>query len=122
MDTDGAVWSRWVRKRVKGKGTGKGAAYELDASRSRELRAAPTAKRKYAQVCLRRTDGTRSPHLVHALVLNTFVRDAPAGCQCRHLNGDRSDNRLANLTWGTSKENHADRLGHAATRREDRAP
>jgi hypothetical protein len=48
----------------------------------------------------------------HALVLTAFVGDRPIGAQTRHLNGIRSDNRLANLAWGSAVENHADKVRH----------
>lgn len=45
--------------------------------------------------------------LVHHLVLNSFVGPAN-GREGRHLNCDNYDNRLANLTWGTKRENRED--------------
>ena len=32
--------------------------------------------------------------------------------QCRHLNGNKGDNRLGNLCWGTAKENSDDKRKH----------
>lgn len=50
---------------------------------------------------------------VHALVLTAFVGPRPGPeIEARHLNGIRSDNRLANLTWGTASENAYDRVRH----------
>lgn len=49
---------------------------------------------------------------VHRLVLEAFVGPRPVGMECRHLNGNRSDNRLANLCWGTSLDNSRDRRVH----------
>jgi DNA-binding NarL/FixJ family response regulator len=36
--------------------------------------------------------------------------------ECRHLNGQRDDNRLENLAWGTRKENCADARAHGTAR------
>jgi hypothetical protein len=49
---------------------------------------------------------------VHLLVLRAFVGPAPDGMECRHLDGDRQNNVLANLRWGTKAENYDDRRGH----------
>ena len=49
---------------------------------------------------------------VHRLVLEAFVGPCPPGMQCRHLNGDRADNRLENLAWGTPAQNRADQRRH----------
>ncbi len=49
---------------------------------------------------------------VHRLVLLAFVGPAPEGMECRHLNGDPSDNRLSNLRWGTQSENVRDAIRH----------
>lgn len=53
--------------------------------------------------------GSTAQRYVHRLVLEAFVGPAPQGMECRHLNGDPSDNRLTNLAWGTREENYADR-------------
>lgn len=49
---------------------------------------------------------------VHRLVIQAFRGLAPKGYQCRHLNGNPSDNRIENLQWGTAAENYNDRRGH----------
>lgn len=50
--------------------------------------------------------------LVHQLVLETFVGKKPQGTESRHLNGNRLDNRLSNLCWGTRSENQQDSVRH----------
>lgn len=46
----------------------------------------------------------------HRLVLEAFVGPRPDGMVTRHLNDDRADPRLENLTYGTQAENCADAL------------
>lgn len=56
--------------------------------------------------------GGSSRRRVHHLVLEAFVGPRPEGMECRHLNGNKTDNRLVNLAWGTRKENHLDNMRH----------
>lgn len=56
--------------------------------------------------------GKSTTHCVHTLVLLTFVGARPAGCVARHRSGDKGDNALSNLVWGTAIENEADKLAH----------
>lgn len=49
---------------------------------------------------------------VHTMVLETFCGPKPEGWEVRHINGDRTDNRLENLAWGTAKQNAADKKLH----------
>lgn len=58
---------------------------------------------------------------VHRLVLETFVGPRPAGMQCRHLDGNKRNNRLENLAWGTSAENTEDKRRHGTIRRGERS-
>lgn len=49
---------------------------------------------------------------VHWLVLEAFVCPRPQGLFCRHLDGNPSNNFLANLAWGTAKQNTEDAIRH----------
>lgn len=51
---------------------------------------------------------------VHQMVLSAFVGPLPEGKVTRHLNGKPSDNRLANLEYGTYQQNLRDRQEHKA--------
>lgn len=53
--------------------------------------------------------------LVHHLVLTAFGKPQPPGMECRHLDGNRTNNRLENLCWGTRQENIQDRTRHGKT-------
>ena len=56
--------------------------------------------------------GRGNSQCVHKLVLLAFVGPAPKKHECRHLNGNPSDNRLKNLRWGTRRENIKDAVKH----------
>jgi hypothetical protein len=58
------------------------------------------------------TLGRGNKRLVHHLVLLAFVGPRPENQECRHLDGNPQNNRLDNLQWGTSLENHADQKQH----------
>ena len=51
---------------------------------------------------------------IHRLVLETFVGPCPAGEESRHLDGNKQNNRLDNLCWGTHQENMTDKLVHGS--------
>jgi hypothetical protein len=58
----------------------------------------------------------RTAVAIHKLVLLAFVGPRPSTKhEARHLNGDKADNRRANLEWGTKKENAADKHAHGTT-------
>ena len=46
------------------------------------------------------------------MVLSAFVGLRAAKMQCRHLDGDPTNNGLYNLAWGTSAENSSDTIRH----------
>lgn len=54
----------------------------------------------------------RKKRFVHRLVLEAFCGRCPNGMECRHLDGDPSNNNISNLRWGTKKENVEDRRRH----------
>jgi len=70
---------------------------------------------RYLRVTLTK-DGLSKRLMVHQLVLETFVGLRPAGMVARHFpNRDVTDNRAANLRWGTPTENQADRVAHGTS-------
>ena len=46
---------------------------------------------------------------VQRLILMAFKGLPPTGVEARHLNSDRTDNRICNLAWGTKRTNMRDR-------------
>lgn len=59
-----------------------------------------------------RNDGRYWLTYLHRAVLETFVGPCPEGMECRHLDGIKTHNHLANLKWGTKLENVADKRRH----------
>lgn len=49
---------------------------------------------------------------IHRLVLEAFIGPCPKGMECRHLDGDKQNNKLDNLKWGTHSENQQDAVKH----------
>lgn len=65
----------------------------------------------YRLVTLQGPDGSTQRY-VHQLVLEAFVGPRGDGQETRHLNGNKNDNCVENLMWGTHKENGRDRIEH----------
>jgi hypothetical protein len=63
-------------------------------------------------------ENRQSTRTVHRLVLEAFAGPCPEGHECRHLDGSRTNNKLANLTWGTSRENSQDAYTHGTLARD----
>lgn len=76
-------------------------------TRGRVLR--QSSQGRYLVVTLYR-DGEPKTALVHRLVLLAFVGPCPDGQEGLHANDIGTDNRLANLRWGTPGENAQDCL------------
>lgn len=54
----------------------------------------------------------RTDKLIHHLVLEMYGKPRQEGQVTRHLNGNKTDNRIENLAWGTYKENSDDMTKH----------
>ena len=65
----------------------------------------------YRRVTLSK-DGHTKRFLVHRMVLEHFDRPPLSDEVCRHINGNPSDNRVENLTWGSNHENCEDARDH----------
>jgi hypothetical protein len=114
VGSDGSVWTCWHQV---GLGKGKGTRWVL-SDHWRQRRSTVTA-RGYMILPLRK-DGRTYHRQVHTLVLVAFAGPRPEGCECRHLDGNRRNNDLANLTWGTHAENETDKVAHGTVARGER--
>jgi hypothetical protein len=75
------------------------------------LLAPPVDKDGYLYVRLCR-DGVASNRPIHQLVPAAFIGPRPAGAVTRHLDGDKLNNHLSNLTYGTWAQNNLDTVAH----------
>jgi hypothetical protein len=73
----------------------------------------------YRCVSLRSESASRNVN-VAGIVLAAFIGPRPDGKEARHLDGNRENNRLDNLAWGTPLENAADKRRHGTTARGQR--
>lgn len=109
---DGTVWS--CKCRIPGK---YGSGYTLgDTWKQLKGLVRSRGKKRYQSVRIK-GDIKFSWHLIHRLVLLHFIGPCPEGMECRHLDGDDTNNRLSNLKWGTPLENAADKKLHGTVYR-----
>lgn len=58
------------------------------------------------------SDGKHYNRNVHVLVALAFIGERPEGMQVCHYDGDKTNNHLPNLRYGTAEENFEDRRRH----------
>lgn len=104
VSDDGHVFSHVVR----------GPGRRIDAACERELH--QVWRGGYLAVCMS-GHGRQTTKSVHVLVALAFIGPRPVGAHVRHLDGDRMNNRLANLAYGSPRENEADKDRHGRTAR-----
>lgn len=65
----------------------------------------------YYQVNLSK-DGAHKNVQVHAEMAKAFLGSRPDGHEARHLDGDKTNNTISNIKWGTKSENTLDQVLH----------
>lgn len=77
-----------------------------------KLKGTFVGKRGYARIELSK-DGINKKYSVHRLVAQAFIPNPNKKLEVNHINGIKTDNRVSNLEWVTSKENqiHAIKYG-----------
>lgn len=80
--------------------------------RAKERILIPVQRYGYLSVGIKFDDGKRKMCSVHRLVLSAFIGPCPEEHESLHNNGDRHDNHLSNLRWGTRSENTKDKIEH----------
>lgn len=88
---------------------GKFAVIKKDGRVLRKLNSAT----HYLSVSCRDIDGTGQKNLyIHTLVAKVFLGDRPDGMEIRHLDGNRFNNCVSNLCYGSPHENKMDSIKH----------
>lgn len=68
---------------------------------------------RYKRIALYTEQGLMVRLSVHRLVLEAFGGAPPFdNAVCRHKDGNRDNNHISNLEWGTAKENVYDQIRH----------
>jgi Trp operon repressor len=65
----------------------------------------------YLFIVLRKKNKSNK-HMVHHLVLGAFIGLRPEHLVTRHLDGNRTNNNITNLKYGTHSENMKDKIKH----------
>jgi hypothetical protein len=107
--SDGTIWG------CQKSGAGAGKAGEW-----KQLKGGAIGK-GYAGVRLG-INGAYLTRYVHRLVLEAFVGPCPEGMEGCHNNGNKADNRIANLRWDTPTNNSLDRNAHGTDIRGSQIP
>lgn len=116
VGSDGSLWSCWGRV-PSGKGSGRGPRYAPIPNQWHRMNPSRAPSGRYFHVSLSRIGQKRKSVLLHLIVIKTFRGNPKRHRQCRHLNDDRTDNRIENLVWGTAKQNGRDRVRNGKTAR-----
>lgn len=96
-----------------------GEAVSLYRKRARKLR--PALSGEYYAVSVG-AEGGRTTH-VHRLMAETWLGPPPfPKAEVRHLDGNRFNNRLSNLAWGSYEDQWQDKLRHGTDNRGERNP
>ena len=104
VSRDGEVQSCWVRR----------GRFRLPTDTWLPL--TPILRDGYRTVNLPKPGG-KVIRRIHRLVLEAFRGPQPSGCIACHLNGDRTNNDLSNLYWGTHQSNSDDAVRHGTKAR-----
>jgi hypothetical protein len=104
ISSDGSCWSRRTPSGTLGENW---------------KRLKPVHNHGYIMFCFS-IDNQQNWRYAHRLVAEAFLGPCPDGQEVRHKDGDRSNNHLSNLCYGTPKDNAEDRDVHGTTYRGER--
>lgn len=109
VDVRGNVWSRH-RRGAAGKF---GPVYPpVQLKPNWTNRNSDSVSGQYLSVTLTNPAGVKYACAVHMLVCTAFCGPRSENSECRHLDGDRSNNAASNLAWGSRSDNRMDQRRH----------
>lgn len=93
-----------------------GNVFSLRKWRGKTNRVLTPSKNEYGYLRVFLTkDGITKGITIHKIVTRAFLGEMPIGKQVRHIDGNKVNNALHNLVYGTALENAKDRLRHNKT-------
>jgi hypothetical protein len=118
--SDGSVWTAW-RRGPAGKGAGQGKRRFLIGNGWRRISPKLSAN-EYPRISFSRVGQRGLVWPVHRAILLAFVGPKPAALVCRHRDGNKHNNALSNLSYGTQKENVEDAIRHGTLTHGEKHP
>lgn len=91
-------------------------------SRRKPFIMSPIRMGSYVGLQLKGVDGQIHKEYLHRLICEAFNGPCPADHVCRHLDGDKTNNKAANLAWGTQTQNNMDKLEHGTAPNGEKNP
>jgi hypothetical protein len=92
ITTNGRVWSRRACRFLK-----------------------PIRMGEYQGLVLAAASGKLVKRYLHRLILEIVTGECPTGMQGRHLDGNKLNNSISNLAWGTPRQNEDDKRRHGTS-------
>lgn len=89
----------------------------------RKGRVLAPVRKNNGYLCVTLTDGVNRPQIaIHRLVARAFIGECPIGLHVLHGDGNKENNCVSNLRYGTPAENHEDTKRHGRRRLGERNP
>ena len=83
------------------------------------IRKVSVSRKGYLRLMLSK-DRVLKNHEVHRLMAEAFIPNPERHPMVRHLNDEKTDNRLENFAWGTAKDNGEDAVRNGRVRKADK--
>lgn len=72
----------------------------------------PIKMSTYKGLQLLKADGSYEKIYLHRAICEANLGACPVGMECRHIDGDKTNNKSSNLIWGTRLESAFDKIDH----------